>query len=94
MLGIMNECSQAGCMGLRSMLIALWYGLKWGFMSPYHAYRAGKDYGTIIGLILGLSVFVVWPVSIVLGTLYATGKYYRSGGQRANNSKIQEFVYF
>lgn len=76
--------SQSGDMGLRSMLIALWYGLKWGIMSPWHAYQAGKDYGTVVGLLLGLSVFVVWPLSIVLGTLYATVKYYRSGGPEGN----------
>ena len=67
-------------MGIRSLLIALWYGFKWGLASPYHAYKAGEPYGTIVGLIIGLSVLVAYPLSVILGTLYASVKYYRSGG--------------
>lgn len=67
-------------MGLRLIFIAIWYGFKWGLKSPFHAHAAGQTYGRIVGWVFGLSVLLVYPLSVILGAIYAAVKYYASGG--------------
>ncbi len=67
-------------MGVRSIIIALWYGFMWGLKSPYHAYKKGETYGKAIAWIFGLTTLAVYPISVIIGTLIATVSYYRSGG--------------
>lgn len=67
-------------MGARDLFIALWYGFKWGLVSPLHAYRAGKDYARLVAWLFGLGTLAVYPLSVIIGTLWAAYRYYDSGG--------------
>lgn len=62
-----------------NIIAAFFYGFIWGVETPLHAYSRGKNHNRAVGACYGLFALSIYPVSILVGTIIATFKYWRSG---------------